>query len=151
MHTHKRLLYFLFGLILLSLCNIVLFWFCYTIYIANSASILGGSEVKASDSNAGDPDSIPGLGRSPGEGNGNPLQYSCLENLMDRGLVGYSPWGHKESDMTERLLSLSLSLSLSFFEAFTSLKWAKWFLGCFQSCPAITTLSISEYFSLTQK
>ena len=41
--------------------------------------------------------SIPGLGRSPGEGNGNTLQYSCLENSMDR------PWGHKESDMTERL------------------------------------------------
>ena len=35
--------------------------------------------------NAGDPGSIPGLGRSPGEGNGNPLQYSCLENSMDRG------------------------------------------------------------------
>ena len=40
----------------------------------------GGSEVKASASNAGDPGSIPGLGRYPGEGNGNPLQYSCLEN-----------------------------------------------------------------------
>ena len=35
--------------------------------------------------NAGDPDSIPGLGKSPGEGNGNPLQYSCLDNPMDRG------------------------------------------------------------------
>ena len=45
----------------------------------------GGSEVKASASNAGDPASIPGSGRSPGEGNGNPLQYSCLENPMDRG------------------------------------------------------------------
>ena len=43
----------------------------------------GGSEVKASASSAGDPGSIPGLGRSPGEGNGNPLQYSCLENPMD--------------------------------------------------------------------
>ena len=43
----------------------------------------GGSEVKASASNAGDQGSIPGLGRSPGEGNGNPLQYSCLENPMD--------------------------------------------------------------------
>ena len=43
----------------------------------------GGSEVKASASNAGDPGSIPGLGRSPGEGNGKPLQYSCLENPMD--------------------------------------------------------------------
>ena len=40
----------------------------------------GGSEVKASACNAGDLDSIPGLGRSPGEGNGNPLQCSCLEN-----------------------------------------------------------------------
>ena len=44
----------------------------------------GGSEVKASAWNAGDPGSIPGLGRSPGEGNGNTLQYSCLGNLMDR-------------------------------------------------------------------
>ena len=44
----------------------------------------GGSEVKASASNA-DLGSIPGSGRSPGEGNGNPLQYSCLENPMDRG------------------------------------------------------------------
>ena len=43
----------------------------------------GGSEVKASASNAGDPGLIPGLGRSPGEGNGNPLQYSWLENPMD--------------------------------------------------------------------
>ena len=44
----------------------------------------GGSEDKASACNAGDPGSIPGLGRSPGEGNGNPLQYSCLEYPMDR-------------------------------------------------------------------
>ena len=46
--------------------------------------VLRGSEVKASAWNAEDPGSIPGLGRSPGEGNGNPLQYSCLENPMDR-------------------------------------------------------------------
>ena len=45
----------------------------------------GGSEIKASASNVGDPGSIPGSGRSPGEGNGNPLQYSCLENPMDGG------------------------------------------------------------------
>ena len=45
----------------------------------------GGSDGKASAYNVGLPDSIPGLGRSPGEGNGNPLQYSCLENPMDRG------------------------------------------------------------------
>ena len=45
----------------------------------------GGSDGKASACNAGDPGLIPGLGRSPGEGNGNPLQYSCLENPMDGG------------------------------------------------------------------
>ena len=45
---------------------------------------------------------IPGLERSPGEGNGNPLQYFCPgESHGQRSLVGYSPWGHKESDMTE--------------------------------------------------
>ena len=43
----------------------------------------GGSEVKESTCNAGDPGSIPGSGKSPGEGNGNPLQYSCLENPMN--------------------------------------------------------------------
>ena len=55
--------------------------------------------------NAGDtggPGLIPGLERSPREGNGNPLQYSCLENLMDReSLAGYSPWDCKESHMTK--------------------------------------------------
>ena len=45
----------------------------------------GGSEVKVCACNAGDLGSIPGSGRSPGEGNGNPLQYSCLENPMDGG------------------------------------------------------------------
>ena len=51
---------------------------------------------------AGDLGSIPGLGRPPGGGHGNPLQYSCLENPhRQRSQVGYSPWGHKELDMTE--------------------------------------------------
>ena len=59
----------------------------------------GGSDGKASAYNAGDPGSIPGSGRSPGEGNGNPLQYSCLENPVDGG----SPWGRKESNTTEQL------------------------------------------------
>ena len=45
----------------------------------------GGSHGKASVYNEGDPGSIPGLGRSPGEGNGNPFQYYCLENPMDKG------------------------------------------------------------------
>ena len=63
-----------------------------------------GSDGKVSVYNVGDLGSIPGSGRIPGEGNGKPLQYSCLENPMDRrNMVGYSPRGRKESDMTERL------------------------------------------------
>ena len=52
-----------------------------------------GSESKESACNAGDQGSIPGSGRSPGEGNGYPLQYCCLENSKDRSL-----WDHKSSD-----------------------------------------------------
>ena len=64
----------------------------------------GGSDGKEPTCNVGDLGSIPGLGRFPGVGHGNPLQYSFLENPHgQRSLVGYSPWGGKESDMTERL------------------------------------------------
>ena len=63
----------------------------------------GGPACKESAYNAGDAGLIPGSGRSPGDGNGYPLQYSCLENTVERGLVGYSPWGHKGLDMTEKL------------------------------------------------
>ena len=64
----------------------------------------GGSDGTESAWNAGDLDLKSGWGRSPGEGNGNPLQYPCLENPQgQRSLVGYSPWVLKESDMTERL------------------------------------------------
>ena len=58
--------------------------------------------VKASARNVGDPGSIPRLGRSPGEGNRNPLQYSYLENSMIGG-AWWATWGHKESDRTEGL------------------------------------------------
>ena len=68
-------------------------------------SFEGGSDGEESACNAGDLGSVPGLGRFPGEGNGDPLQYSCLENPTDR------PWGRKESDATERL---TLSLSFHF-------------------------------------
>ena len=58
-----------------------------------------GKESVCSTEDSG---SVPGLKRSPAGGNGNPLQYSCLENFIDRGsLVDYSPWDPKESDMTE--------------------------------------------------
>jgi len=63
---------------------------------------------KTSDYNAGDLGSIPGLGSSPGEGNGNPFQYSCLENPMDGGVWQATVHGgRKESDTTERLHSLT--------------------------------------------
>ena len=63
----------------------------------------GGSDGKASACNAGYLGLIPGSGRSSGEDSGNnPLQYSCLEKSHgQRSPVGYSPWGRKESDMTE--------------------------------------------------
>ena len=58
---------------------------CYLLYYYGQRGFLGGSEIKASAYNAGDLGLIPGSGRFPGEGNGNPLQYSCLENPMDGG------------------------------------------------------------------
>ena len=69
----------------------------------------GGSAGKESACNVGDLSSIPGLGRYPGGGNGNPLQYSCLENLHgQRSLADYSPWGCKELDTTEQLSTVQL-------------------------------------------
>ena len=79
-----------------------------TIFISkiykNKMGFPGGLDGKESVCNERDLGSIPGLGRSPGGGHDNPFQYSCLENPHgQRSLAGYSPWGLKESDMTERL------------------------------------------------
>ena len=64
----------------------------------------GGSVVKKVPANAGDMGSIPGLGRSPEEGNGNPLQYSCLRNPIDRAAWWATVHGiRRQSDMTEQL------------------------------------------------
>ena len=76
----------------------------YLKYLMVTEGFPGGSDGTESSHNAGDLGSILGLGSSPGGGHGNPLQYSCLENPHgQRCLVGYSPWGHKELDMTETL------------------------------------------------
>ena len=83
----------------------------------------------ANTENVTDAGSIPGLGRSPGEGHGNPLQNSCLENPHgQRSLVGYSPWSCKELDTTEQLSTaqdtvlstLVASLSLLFMKTLLS-------------------------------
>ena len=72
--------------------------------------------VKNLPANAGDPSLIPGLGRSSGGGNGNPLQYSCLENFMDRSVWRATVHGgHKESDTTDGLNS-NPSAALAFTE-----------------------------------
>ena len=66
--------------------------------------LTGGSDGKEPTCSAGHLGLIPGLGRFPGAGHGNPHNYYCLENTHgQRSLVGYSPWGCKELDMTERL------------------------------------------------
>ena len=75
---------------------------CWVLYIKKGFP--SGSVGKESACNAEGLGSIPGFGRSPGAGHGNPLQYSCLENPHgQRNLAGYSPWSRKELDMTEQL------------------------------------------------
>ena len=80
----------------------------------------GDSDGKESVCNAGDLGSVPGLGRSPGEGSGNPLQYSCLENSMDREELGRIQ--SMGSQMTEQL-STSMDHSASWLAFCPSLSW----------------------------
>ena len=82
-----------------------------SVHTLSSLGFPGGSDGRESACNVGDLDSIPGLGRSPGEGHGNSLQYSCLENSHgQKSLVGCSPWGHKKSGTTERLTYLPIKI-----------------------------------------
>ena len=117
-HTHPHLLYpficwwTLWLLLYLGNC----IWCCYehwgacifpnwsSHYLWLNRDFPGGSDGKESACNVGDPGSIPGSGRSPGEGNNNPLQHACLEKYHGwRSLAGYNPWGCKESDTTQQL------------------------------------------------
>ena len=92
----------------------------------------GGSEGKESAFNVGDLDSVSGSGGSPGEGNGYPLQYSCLENPHgQRSLVGYSPQGHKELDTTEahmHIANLQCCVNLCWFRYIYIYSFPLWFI-----------------------
>ena len=101
--------------------------------------------VKNPSVNAGDEDSIPGSGRSPGEGDGNPLQCSCLGNPMDRGsLLGCSPWGRKR---VRHDLATKQSMSDGFgggfrcrgpFSSWLLTAWRNRWLPSFPPCPSST-------------
>ena len=83
-----------------------------SITVIFSKNKANGSEVKASASNAGDLGSVPGSGRSPGEGNGNPLQYSCLENPMDGEVHEVTKSWTRLSDFTLPYLKEGLAWGL---------------------------------------
>ena len=86
----------------------------------------------ANEGDAGDMGSVPELGRFPREGNGNPLQYSCLENPMDRGAWWATvPSGHKESDTTEGLSrdATTPDTTMPLIRAQLALEWQEVIIG----------------------
>ena len=96
---------------LITLLGKIVFFIC-----VGSFGFPGSSDGKASACNAGNPGSIPGLGRSPREGKGYPLQYSCLENSMKWKPLGYSPCGCKESEQQTYINSGGFFCVLSHLE-----------------------------------
>ena len=96
LNTHVLAIFFFFGIF-----DVKQFFFFFKYYRKKGLpQWLSGKESACNVGVAGDTALIPGWERSPGVGNGNPLQYSCLEDVQ-RSLAGYRPWGCKESDTTE--------------------------------------------------
>ena len=81
------------------------------LYIESTQVVLAVKNPPADAGDVRDTGSIPVLGKPPGEGHGNPLQYSCRDN--QRSLAGYSPWGCKESGSTEDTLHASTHISIT--------------------------------------
>ena len=126
-------------------------------------SFPSGSVVKNPPANAGDAEdmgSVPGLGRFPGVGSGNPLLYSCLENPHgQRSLVGYNPWGCKESDTTEQLrthismniYSWPLNSRDPLVQGFFSISLCHIMLLVTQSCLTLFPLTVAHQAPLTME
>ena len=104
----------------------------FTVHTGQSLGFSDSSVGKESACNTGDPGSIPGLGRAPVEGKGYPLQYSCLENPMDRGAWWATvPSGHKESDTTEGLSrdATTPDTTMPLIRAQLALEWQEVIIG----------------------
>ena len=106
--------------------ELFLHWFPEAYWAPTDLGFPGGSDGKASACNVGDPGSIPRSGRSPGEGNGIPLQHSCLENPMDGGAWQATVYGVAKSwtwlsDFTSQTWGVHLSVSYLF--AFSYCSW----------------------------
>ena len=93
-----------FVCVCVCMCIYIHMHVCVILSTDSLSGFLGGSDSKESTCNVGNSGWVPGSGRSPGKGYNYPLQYSCLEKPMDRGVwQGYSSWGHKKYDRTEQL------------------------------------------------
>ena len=118
--------------------------FYFLIYILK---LPGGSDSKETACNAGDPGSIPGLGRSPGEGNANPFPYSCLGNPINRAVWRATVCGvTKESDTTEQITHTNTISYLNFFY-FRLLYWIQsclQFFCCVKMSQPHPNISIGE-------
>ena len=95
------------------------FFFFFLEYVLHFYGLPGGSDSKESACNVGYPSLIPELGRSPDVGNSNPLQYSCGKCHGQKSPAGYSPWGCKESDMTEHAHKHTIPAHRNHYPSFT--------------------------------